>query len=146
MTVAEVLDEDVDDAETVFISWLTPLYDTPGHVANTRRAGDTLPFVLVNHLDSNESAEEFTVDALVSVHILTHKSAGEVASRDEADKVHRRILLLARYLEDVDLAGGRTATIDYVDVAKRPRREPYGDDKILRRLGRYNLGLSYAVQ
>lgn len=141
---AELLDEDVDDAETVFVSWLTPLYDTPSHVANTRRSGDPLPFVLVNHLDSNESVEESTSDALVSVHILTHKSAGEVASRDEADRVHRRILLLARYLEDVDLAGGRTATIDFVSVFKRPRREPYGDDQILRRLGRYTIGLSYA--
>lgn len=142
---AELLDEDVDDAEEVFISWLTPLYDTPSHVANTRRSGvDPLPFVLVNHLDSNENVEEFTVDALVSVHILTHKSAGEVASSDEASRVHRRILLLARYLENVDLAGGRTATIDFVKVFKRPKREPYGDDQILRRLGRYNLGLSYA--
>lgn len=141
---AELLDEDVDDAETVFISWLTPLYDTTNHVANTRRSGDPLPFVLVNHLDSNESVENFTSDALVSVHVLTHKSAGDVASRDEASRVHRRILLLARHLEDVDLAGGRKATIDFVTVAKRPTREPYGDDQILRRLGRYNLGLSLA--
>jgi hypothetical protein len=141
---AELLDEDVDDAETVFVSWLTPLYSTPEHVANTRRAGDPLPFVLINHLDSNENVEESTSDALVSAHILTHKSAGEVASRDEANRVHRRILLLARYLEDVDLAGGRKATIDYVNVARRPKREAYGDDLILRRLGRYELGLSYA--
>lgn len=138
---AELLDEDVDDAETVFVSWINPLY-TPGHVANTRRSGDPLPFVLINHLDSVESIEESTSNALVSVHILTHKTEGEVASRDESDRVHRRILLLGRYLEDVDLAGGRKATIDFLSVVSRPTRQVYGDELILRRVGRYNLGLS----
>lgn len=140
---AELLDEDVDDAETVFVSWLSPLY-AAGHVANRRLSGDPLPFVIVNHLDSNECQEESISDALVSVHILTHKAAGDVASRDEANKVHRRLLLLARYLEDVDLAGGRKATIDFLDAPNRPKREDYGDEQILRRVGRYNLGLSYA--
>lgn len=140
----ELLDEAPNDVETVLIAWLSPLY-AAGHVANTRRSGGPLPFVLVNHLDSNESIQESTSDALVSVHILTHKSAGEVASRDEADKVHRRILLLARYLEDVDLADGRKATIDSISVFKSPKPEPYGDDQILRRLGRYTVGLPYAA-
>lgn len=141
---AEILDESPDDPEAVFIQWIAPLYDAPGHVKNDRKSGDPLPFVLVNHLDSNESVEESTSDALVSVHILTHKSAGQVASQAEADRVHRRIALLARHLEDVELSGGRVATIDYVDVKKSPKREPYGDELILRRVGRYGLGLSYA--
>jgi hypothetical protein len=139
----ELLDEAPDDPETVVISWLAPNL-AAGHVANTRKSGDPLPFYLVSHLDSNESIEESTSDALVSVHVLTHKSAGEVASRDEADRMHRRMLQLARYLENVDLTGGRMASIESVSVAKSPAREPYGDELILRRVGRYNLGLSYA--
>lgn len=139
----EVLDEAAEDSETVLVSWLKPLY-ADGHVANFRNAGDPLPFVLVNQLEVNECVEESYTDALVSVHILVHKSAGQVALRDEADKVHRRILLLARYLEDVDLSGGRQASLESVSVFKAPSRQDYGDELILRKVGRYKLGLSYA--
>lgn len=140
---APLLDEAPDDAETVVIAWLRPLY-TDGHVANSRLPGDPLPFILVNHLDSNECVEESTADALVSVHVLTHKSAGAISSRDETDRMHRRMLKLARELDDVDLGGGRKATIESVSVFKSPRREEYGDELILRRVGRYTIGLSYA--
>jgi hypothetical protein len=139
----ELLNEVADDAETVVIAWLKPLL-SDGNVANTRKSGAPLPFILVNHLESSECVEESSVDSLVSVHVLTHKAAGEVDSRDQTLDMHRRMLLLARYLEDVDLAGGRKATIDYVDVAMSPKREPYGDDQILRRVARYNIGFSYA--
>lgn len=137
----ELLDEDVDDDEAIVISWLSPNLDE-GHVANTRRSGDPLPFYLVTHLDDTNSEQESTTDTLLSVHVLTHKSAGEVASRDEANRMHRRMLLLARYLEDVALPGGRTATIDFVNVKNRPKRVEYGDEMILRRVGRYSIGLS----
>jgi hypothetical protein len=141
--VDELHTETADDAETVVVSWLKPLL-AEGHVANARRSGAPLPYYLVTHLDSTENVDESTAEALVSVHVLTHKAAGEVASRDEADRMHRRMLLLARYLDDVELADGRVATIDFVNVAKSPSREEYGDDTILRRVGRYSLGLSYA--
>lgn len=140
---AEVLDEAAEDAEAVVISWLKPLY-ADGHVANFRNSGDPLPFILVTHLDSNECVEESYADALVSVHVLTHKAAGPVSSRDETAKMHARMLLLARYLEDVDLPGGRKASLESVSVFKSPRREDYGDEQILRRNGRYTIGLSYA--
>lgn len=139
---AEILTEAAEDVETVLVSWLRPLYPD-GHVSNDRRSGDPLPYVLVHHLDSNEDICTSSVDALVSIHVLTHKAAGEVSSRDEMDTVHRRLLLLGRYLEDVALIGGRNATIDYFDVSSSPKREEYGDEMILRRVGRYNLGLSY---
>lgn len=141
--MTELLDEDVDDDETIAVAWLTPNLAT-GHVANTRRSGDPLPFYLVTHLSSTDSVEESTSNCLFSVHVLTHKTAGEQASRDEAGRMHRRMLLLARHLEEVPLAGGRKATIDYVDVAERPRRVEYGDELILRRVGRYRIGLSFA--
>lgn len=140
---AEVLDEAAEDSETILVSWISPLYPE-GHVANTRKAGDPLPFVLITELDIIECVEESYADALVSVHILVHKSAGPVALRDESDKVHRRILLLARYLEPVPLAGGRTASLESISMPHPPKREDYGDELILRKVGRCTLGLSYA--
>lgn len=142
MTV-ELLGQAAEDSETIVVAWLKPLL-SEGNVANTRRSGASLPFILVNHLDTTECVEESTANALVSVHVLTHKAASEEASRDETDRMHRRMLLLARYLEDVDLGGGRMASIEFVNVAKAPRKEPYGDELILRRVGRYEIGLSYA--
>jgi hypothetical protein len=141
--VDEILGEDVDDDEAITISWLAPLL-AEGSVRNTRRAGGPLPFYLVNHLSSEDSVEESYSDTLLSVHVLTHKSAGDVANRDEANRMHQRMLLLARYLEDVALPGGRTATIEFVDVAERPRRTDYGDENILRRTARYKFGLDFA--
>lgn len=139
---AELLVEAAEDAETVVIAWLKPLL-SDGSVRNVRRSGGPLPFILVNHLKTIECVEESQADALVSVHVLTHKASGELDSLEKTNDMHRRMLLLARYLEDVDLGGGRKASIDYVDVAEAPKREPFGDDQILRRVGRYNIGLSY---
>ena len=138
MTV-ELLDEGPDDVETVLIAWLAPLRNT----VNARRSGDPLPQTVVVHLDSNESVQESWSDALVSIHTLCDKALGYVAARDEADKTHRRMLLLARYLEDVELADGRKASIQYVNV-QTPHWEEYGDDQILQKVGRCTVGLSYA--
>ncbi len=147
-TPVELIDEDISDPETVLISWVAPLYPhTTGArqaVANYRDGGDPLPFVLVNELNSGESVEESDVDALLSVHILTDQSLGQIALRDEAEKVHRRIKLLARELPLVPLGDDRFATIDYVRVVHRPHREDYGATSILRKVARYQMGLSYA--
>lgn len=141
--MTELLDEAPDDSETVVISWLKDLHPA-GHVANTRRSGGPLPYIVVQTIDSSESVDESSMNALVSVHVLTHRSAGEVSSRDETMRMHRRMLLLARYLEDVDLGGGRNATIAFMKIAEHPTRREYGDEQILRRIGRYELGLDYA--
>lgn len=138
------VDDGPDDAETVVVSWLSPLLPA-GQVSNTRAAGAPLPYILVNHLDSTEIVEESTADALVSVHVLTPKSSGEVFLRNQADRVHRRMIRLALWLEDVPLSGGRFATIESVRVAQGMAPVPYGDDQILRKVGRYRLGLDYAT-
>jgi hypothetical protein len=144
---AELLDVGPDDVETVCVSWLKPL-QADGQVAHIRPLGAPLPFVLVHALPGNECVEEGTVDELVSIHTLCDKGDGSAAAiraaRDEADRTHRRMLLLATYLEDVPLPGGRTASIDYVDVSGRPAWKEYGDDQILRKVGTYRIGLSYA--
>ena len=139
MTV-ELLDEGPDDPEKVLISWLAPLRRT----ASVRRSGDPLPFTLVNHLSGSEDVDLSDLDALVSVNTLCDKGLGEDNAADESDMTHRRLLLQARYLEDVDLADGRIATIDYLKVFEHPVCKPYGDDQIIRYVGRYILGLSYA--
>jgi hypothetical protein len=140
---AELLDEQAEDDEAITVAWLKDLHDE-GHVKNFRRPGDPLPFILVSHLDSNENIEESTVDALISIHVLTHKAEGQVVNRDTANEMHRRMLLLARYLEDVELPDGRVATIDYINAPQPPKRVEYGDENILRRVARYEIGLSYA--
>ncbi len=137
----EILEEGVDDVEEIVVAWLQPLRRT----AQTRRSGDPLPFTLVSHVASEECADEFYTDELVSVHTMTDKALGVDNAKEEADATHRRMLLLGRYLEAVSLHDGRTATIDYVHSAGRPLWVPYGDDQILRKVGRYKIGLSYVT-
>lgn len=145
--VAELLDEGIEDVEAIAISWLTPLLPT-GQVGNIRRSGTALPFILVNAIPGPEDVECANADDVVSIHTLCDKNNGDaaaiLAARNAADNTHRRMMLLARYLEDVALPGGRIATIDYVDCPMRPRWEEFGDDQILRKVGRYRIGLSYA--
>ena len=133
----ELLDEGPDDVEEIIVSWLAGLRDT----AKTRRAGDPLPFTLVTHIAGSEDECLSTADPVVSVHTLCDKAGGESAAAIEANKTHRRMLLLARYLEDVELSDGRFATIDYVSVFESPRWIDYGDDQILRKVGRYTIGI-----
>ena len=130
--MTEILDEGPDDIETVVVQWLSPLRRT----ANIRRAGDPLPMTVVETVAGTESVEESTADPVVSVHTLVRKSLGEDNARDEMLKTHKRMLLLARHLEQFN--------IDYLRVFQYQRREPYGDDQIIRYVGRYQFGQSYA--
>lgn len=130
--MTEVLDEGPDDIETVVVQWLSPLRRT----ANTRRSGDPLPMTVVVTVAGTESVEESTADPVVSVHTLVRKSLGEDNARDEMLKTHKRMLLLARNLEQFN--------IDYLKVFQYQRREPYGDDQIIQYVGRYQFGQSYA--
>lgn len=140
--VAELYTEAANDAETVVVAWLKDL--RPNATANTRRMGDPLPFTLVTEVAGKESVEESWNDPVIQVDTLCAKSLGRVAARDEGLKTHKRMLLLARYLEDVDLGSGVMATVDYVKVFTPLHEEPYGDDQIIRKVARYQLGLSYS--
>ena len=151
MTV-ELLDYGPEDVVTIGVSWLTPMLELPtftgGQVSNTRRAGDPLPFIHVNSIAGEESVEESDTDEVLSIHTLFRKGNGEasaiLAFQDGWRAVHQRMLLLSQFLEDIALPGGRIATVDYCSVFSRPRTEEYGDDLILRKVGRYRIGLSYA--
>lgn len=141
----DVLDEGPDEAETLVINWLRPLLPD-GSVANDRLPEDPLPFILVVYVDGTENVDESYSDDVVSVHCLYRKGLGaseRKAAKDFANLVHRRMLLLARYLEPIPI-GDRVGDVDSVTIFSRPRWEPYGDEQIVRKVGRYRIGASYA--
>lgn len=133
--MTEILDSGPIDAETLAVRWLdgNPLY----RVANTRRAGDPLPFVLVQKIPgSAENLEESTADDLIQLDILIDKQAGEDAARNIKDVVHRRMLLLGRTLE-------MEGSFDSMEVKESPHRWPYENDKVIRYTARYIFGQTY---
>lgn len=130
--MTEILDVGPRDAETLAVLWLAQLYTT----ANTRRPGDPLPFLLVEEVLSDENIEESTADYVVQVRILCDKAGGEDAARDVKDKVHRRMLLLARTLE---ISG----SFDGMKVFQSPRRVKYENDKVIAYTARYQFMQTY---
>ena len=139
--VTELLYEGVDDIETVVISWLTPLR----RCSNTRRSGDVLPFTVVTHIAGEENVDESYADPVVSVHTLCDRALGWLRLGMRRTQRTARCCSWPAIWRMCDLGGGRMASIDYVKVFSMPKWEPYGDDQILRKVGRYQIGLSYAA-
>lgn len=143
MTI-ELLDEGATDAEEFVIAWLQPL----ARSASMRRVDDPLPFRLVNQVMGADDPYCGKDTAVVSVHTLcdaTIDNAEDLAAQ-EADKTHRRMLYLARYPDtDVVLSDGRLANLDYMDVVQKPIWVYYDNIQILRKVGRYRIGLSYVA-
>ncbi|AAN01980.1 tail terminator [Mycobacterium phage TelAviv] len=128
----EILNEGPADAETFVVKWLGEVY----RAANTRRPGDPLPFLLIQQVAGKENLDESTADPVVQVDILCDKVDGEDAARDIKDRVHRRMLLLGRYLE-------MDGTLDWMKVFESPRRLEYTNDKVIRYTARYQFGQTY---
>lgn len=143
MSVGEISDVGPDDGETVVISWLKPVFDHDNHVSWERKKGAPLPFYIVTNIDNEENIAEGWLDALIEVDVLVHRAAGGSGLRDEADRMHRRMLLLGQHLPDVELDNGVIADIQSVTVFQHPRRFKFEDDQILAKFGRYRIGLSY---
>lgn len=139
--MTELLDTCPDDVEAVVVAWLSPLR----RCAVTRVAGDELPFTLVKHVAGSESVDVGTADPVVSVHTLCDRADGQAEAATEAQLTHRRMLLLARTLEPFTLPDGTGVGIDYVTVVESPIWVPY-TDQILRKVGRYAIGLTYTDQ
>lgn len=137
---AELLAYAPEDIETAIVAWLTPLRRSGWE----RKAGDPLPFTLVNHITGTESASEGYADPVVSVHTFCDKTLGAPAARDECDKTHRRMLLLMTKPQIT--VGNRLVAVQYVEVVpgEQPRWEFYSDN-ILRKVGRYRIGLPYVA-
>lgn len=147
LTVTEVRDECADDAEELLTAWLNPLAtERNGAVGVARMGTDPLPFYLVTVVTGNENLEMGTADPVFDVDVLCSKTLGYTAAKTESRLVHRRILLLGQYSEAIVLKSGRVAGIDDLEVREIPRWENYEDVSILRKVGRYKVGLSYVPQ
>lgn len=139
MSSDDVLDECADDVEAVVVAWLAPLRRT----AAFRRPGDELPFTLVHKVTGTEHVDEGTAEEVVSVHTLCDAADGQAAAATECQRTHRRMLLLARHLDTIELPDGRMVGVDYLAVVESPIWQQYSDT-ILRKVGRYRIGLSYS--
>lgn len=135
----ELADQLADDVEEIVIGTLVVLRRT----ADERKPTDPLPFTIVTHVAGAENPDEGTAAPVVSVHTLTQKSLGKVNLKNEARLTHRRMLWLGKSCPTITLADGRLVSVDYVDVLESPIVVPYGDDLILRKVGRYEVGLTY---
>lgn len=129
-----------EDIETALVAWLTPLRRT----AIERKAGDPLPFTLVNMVTGTEDNRMGVARQVVSVHTMTARpSNGSLTEiRDETLKTHRRMLYLQE--EPRITIGARTIGVLFVEVVEAPRSEFYSDN-ILRKVGRYRIGLPYVA-
>jgi hypothetical protein len=137
------LNEDMaDDAEEVVIAWMAPLRRS----ATVRDPlNDPLPFTLITHIGGGEIEEESIAEPILSIHTLCDKQLGWSAAKEQCRLTHRRMLWLARHLENIPLTDGRIAGVDYVETLELPRWEPYGDDQILQKIGRYQIGFTFVA-
>ena len=127
-----------EDITTALIAWLTPLRRT----SDSRAASDPLPFTVVVHITGAEDADIGTADQVVSVLTFVAKTAGTTVLRDETTKTHRRMLLL-NDIRRITI-GARTIGVAYVEVVEPPI-PVYYSDVVLRKVGRYRIGLPYVA-
>jgi hypothetical protein len=135
----ELFPSQAEDTEELLAAWMAPLRRSGA----ARQTGDPLPFTLITCITGTEDPDLETADPVVSVHTLCNRALGWGAAKDEAALTHRRMLELARYRDTITLNGGRLAEVDYVHVFQHPIWVTYEDTQILRKVGRYTIGLSY---
>ena len=90
------------------------------------------------------SALDYGIKVFVglSVHTFVAKTAGATVLRDETNKTHRRMLLL-NDIRRITI-GARTIGVAYVEVVEPPI-PAYYSDVVLRKVGRYRIGLPYVA-
>lgn len=135
---AELLGEGAPDVEDFLACWIGPLM----RCATERKADEELPFCQVARLAGADDPDAGTDDAAVQLDIFDR---GAAAASVAADRVHRRMMLLARTMPDVTMSDGSTANADFVTTTIKPFRMSYEDDQIVRYVARYQLGLSYVA-
>lgn len=138
MTV-ELLEWGAKDIEVLLVAWLSPLCRT----ASARVAGDPLPFILVTHISGSEDVDLGLADPVVSVHTLCDKTLGYDAAMIQAEKTAARMRELGRHQDAIELSDLSWANVDYCHVFESPVWVPFDDVRILRKVGRYKIGLSY---
>lgn len=127
-----------EDIETALVAWMTPLRRS----GFERKAGDPLPFTLINHVTGTESVQMGIADPVVSVHTFCDKTLGAVAARNECTDTHRRMLLLNTKPQIT--VGARVVAVQYIEVVEPPVWEYYSDT-VLRKVGRYRIGLPFVA-
>lgn len=135
----ETADEAPEDGEEVVIAWLAPLLRT----VVERKAGDILPMAIANQVAGTENPDEGTAAPIISVHVLCARLLGRNNLKLQAKAVHARMIRLGLHCDFITLSDGRKVGVDYVDVTEQMINVHYGDDMILRKVGRYEIGLTY---
>ena len=129
------------NAEAFVRAWLLPLADDPTLVGSQRwTATMALPYRAVTRVGGDS---DLIVD-IASVRVHTFAATYTAASR-EADRTHRRMLLLDQNpLAEVTL-GGVQASCSSLDRAIAPVEQQYGAETIVTRfIGEYTLTLRFA--
>lgn len=127
-------------AEVFLRGWLLPLASNPALVGSRRwQAGMALPYRMVRRLAGpSDLVSDFPT-------VRVHDFGGDyTAAAREADRTHRRMLLLAQDLADVALGGGVVASCASCEVLSGPREEPYGaESAVVRFVSEYALELRF---
>lgn len=128
------------NAESFVRAWLLPLAGDPALVGSARwQAGMGLPYRAVTRLGGDS---DLIVDT-ATVRIHTFAATYTEAAR-EADRTHRRMLLLAENpLADVTIAGV-AASCSSLDRAIGPSEQSYGAETVVTRfISEYTLSLRF---
>lgn len=136
---APIYGDDAPDVEDFVACWLQPLV----RAATERKLSDPWPFVLVQRISGSDDPETGLDDPVVQLDIL-HKTNNAGEAKLWANNVHRRMTLLSTY-PAVVVSDGSTVELDGLTVLIRPKREPFGDETVVRFMARYKLGLTYAA-
>lgn len=144
MPTPDLLPEESPDAEDFFTSWLQPMM----RAGTEHKQTDGYPFAVVQYISGSDDPFTGVEDGVVQVDFFDTARSGMVAA--QAAKItardgHRRIMYLAKHLSDVTMSDGSTANCDYIATTLKPTRMEYADEKVVRYVARYQVGLSYTT-
>lgn len=139
-----ILDRDAPDSEDFVASWLSPLMNA----AVERENDDDLPFALVQMINGEDDQDTGEVEDAIQIDWFDHARDGMQAvqaAKQTAKTGHRRMLLMADELPEIELSDGTTVGADYLISTMRPTRMPYANERIVRYVSRYRLGTSFVT-
>lgn len=137
----DLYDKAAAPAEAFLRAWLLPLATDPALVGSRRwQAGMALPYRLVNRIDGPSDL----ISDFPTMRVHTFAADYTAASR-EAERTHRRMLLLAQDLPDVTLGGGVVASCAWCATNFAPREESYGAESVIRFVAEYALELRFTT-
>lgn len=135
---ANLLDEDAPDAEDFVVCAMAAVMRS----ATERDTDEVMPFCLVTRITGEDDPDCGCDDPVMQLEFFDRGAAAASLTKRSG---HRRMTRLARSLVDVTMSDGSIANADYVITTLKPVRMPYVDDKIVRYVGRYRIGLSFVA-